>query len=351
MIGVNGARVASFWGISLIWRKRPVLVGLALLVVCLGLGVLLLGSGTVSLSPGEVLAGLIGQSDNPLANRLVARVRLPRLLTAALVGAGLGMAGAVFQSLSRNALGSPDVIGFTTGAASGAICAIILFQAGPLATALGAVTSGGLTALAVLLLSQGRGRGTAGGYRLVLVGIGVGSMLSGVNTALLTMGDLDRAMSAQIWLAGSLEGRNLTHVWIALAGLCLFAPVVLIHARHLALIGMGEDLASQLGVRVGRVRMVLVLASVGLTSLATACTGPIAFVALAGPQLARRLTGAPGAPLITGAIMGAALLIGADLVSQNAPWRLSLPIGLTTGFLGGLYLLLVLSLARGKPAP
>lgn len=341
-----GPRLLRIGPVALLWRPRTVAVGGVLVVLCLLCAIVLLGSGSSRLPPAEVLAGLTGSSDNPVANRLVWRVRLPRVLTAALTGAALGLAGAVFQALSRNPLGSPDVIGFTTGAASGAITAIILFSAGPVATAIAAVASGVATAAAVLILARGRGANTAGGYRLILVGVGVGAVLSGLNTLLLTMGDLERAMSAQLWLAGSLEGRTFSHVVTGAAGLALFAPVVLLCARRLSIMEMGDDMARQLGVPVGATRIMLVLASVGLTSIATACTGPIAFVALAGPQLARRLTRAPGAPLLTGAAMGALLMILADLIGQNAPLRLAMPIGLTTGFLGGLYLVVLLSTSR-----
>ena len=142
------------WGAcSFLWRPRPLAVGMALVVLAMVLGVLLLGTGTLSLSPAEVLDSLLGTGSNPAAERIVQRVRLPRVLTAVFVGASLGMAGAIFQSISRNALGSPDVIGFTTGAASGAIALIVLGDAGPLWTSLAAVLSGMATAAVVLALS------------------------------------------------------------------------------------------------------------------------------------------------------------------------------------------------------
>ncbi len=335
-----GTRILRLGPLSLLWRPRSLWIGAVLVLVVLLTGVLLLGSGTVHLTPGQVLAGLTGTAEDPVVNRLIARVRLPRLLTAALVGAALGMAGAVFQSLSRNPLGSPDVIGFTTGAASGAVAQIILFNAGPFQTAAGAVLTGLATALAVLLLS-GRG-GAGGGYRLVLVGIGMGAVLNALNTLLLVMGDLERAMSAQIWLAGSLTARSWSHALTALAGVALFMPPILIQSRKLAVLEMGEDMARQLGIHTGRLRAALVLAAVGLTSVAVACTGPVAFVALAAPQIARRLTRAPSVPLVSGALTGALVLPLADLISQSLPFGLMMPIGLATGLLGGLYLILVL---------
>lgn len=337
-----GSRVFAIGGVSLLWRPRTALACLILLGAGIVLALLLLGTGTASLSFAEVFAALTGASDDPVASRVVQGIRLPRLLTAALVGAALGMAGAVFQSLSRNPLGSPDVIGFTTGAATGAIVLIVLSDAGAGQIAAGAVASGIVTALAVLALSGQQG----GGYRLILVGIGVGALLSGLNTVLMVMGDLDRAMSAQIWLAGSLSARGWSHVLTALAGICAFAPVVIVLARPLAAMEMGDDLAAQLGIHTGRTRLILVLAAVGLTSIATACTGPIAFVALAGPQLARRLTRSPAVPVLSGALAGAVLLLGADLIGQRAPFGLSLPIGLTTGLLGGLWLIHVLMTDR-----
>lgn len=323
--------------VSLLWRPRTAWVCAGLTGIGFVLAVALLGTGTLAFTPTEVVSALFGKSGNAMAERVVWGLRLPRVVTAACVGAALGMAGAIFQSISRNALGSPDIIGFTTGAATGAIIQIILFGADPLAVSLSAVLSGMATAALVFLLAL-KGR-TTGGYRLVLVGIGVGATLSGVNTVLLVASDLDRSVSAQIWLAGSLAARSWFHAVPAALGLLLIVPAALWHARRLALLEMGDDAASQLGVSVERTRLAMVMTAVGLTALATAAAGPIAFIALAGPQLARRLCRSPEVPLLPGAAMGAVLLLAADLVSQRFPSGLNMPIGLTTGLLGGLYLL------------
>ena len=323
--------------LSLLWRPRSAWVCAALAGIGLTLAVALLGTGTLSFTPEEVVAALFGRSENAMAERVVWGLRLPRVVTAACVGGALGMAGAIFQSISRNALGSPDIIGFTTGAATGAVIQIILYGADPLAVSLSAALSGMATAALVFLLAR-KGRAT-GGYRLVLVGIGIGATLSGVNTVLLVASDLDRSVSAQIWLAGSLAARSWSHAVPAALGLLLIAPAALSHARRLALLEMGDDAACQLGVSVERTRLAMVMTAVGLTALATAAAGPIAFIALAGPQLARRLCRSPDVPLLSGAAMGAVLLLAADLVSQRFPSGLNMPIGLTTGLLGGLYLL------------
>jgi len=338
------AQVLRLGSLSFRWRPRTVLVCAALFVAGLLLAILLLDTGTLSFRPGEVFGSLTGTSEGTTAERVILRIRLPRLLTALLVGGALGMAGAIFQSISRNALGSPDVIGFTTGAATGAIVQIMLYDAGPLETSAAAVLSGVGTAILVFLLAM-KGRMT-GGYRLVLTGIGVGAILSGVNTVLLVMGDLDQAASAQLWLAGSLNTRTWSHVVPAAIGFLGILPIAIVHARRLDLLEMGDDAARQLGIHAERARLVMVLAAVGLTAIATAAAGPIAFIALAGPHLARRLTRSPDVPIVTGALMGMVLLLTADLISQRLPLNLSMPIGSTTGLLGGAYLLWLLTRSR-----
>jgi iron complex transport system permease protein len=338
------AAVRRVGSLSFRWRPRVVVLCGVLALVLAAFAILLLGSGTLSFSAGEVLAVLSGQGDNAKAERVLLRIRLPRLLTAILVGGALGMAGSIFQSISRNALGSPDVIGFTTGAATGAIVQIMLLDAGPFETSVAAVLSGVLTAVAVFLLAR-KGRST-GGYRLVLVGIGVGATLSGVNTILLVSGDLDQAASAQLWLAGSLNTRTWSHVVPAAIGFAVVLPIAILHARRLNLLEMGDDAARQLGVDAERTRLVMIMAAIGLTSIATAAAGPIAFVALAAPQLARRLSASPDVPVVSGAMMGMVLLLAADLASQHLPINIHMPIGLTTGLLGGVYLLWLLVRSR-----
>lgn len=336
--------VLRFGSFSIQWRMRTLVICILLIVLACAMGVMHLGTGSMIFTPNDILKSVTGHGLNPTADRIIFRVRLPRLITALFVGASLGMAGSIFQSISRNALGSPDIIGFTTGAATGAIVQIILFNSGPFETALAAVLSGIGTALIVFLLAM-KGR-TTGGYRLILVGIGVGAVLSGLNTVMLVAGDLDQAASAQLWLAGSLNTRTWSHALPAVIGFAAILPVAIYHAQRIDLIEMGDDAARQLGVATESTRLIMVLAAVGLTSIATAAAGPIAFIALAAPQLVRRLTRAAGVPLVASALMGATLLIGADLVSQHFPLNVKMPIGLTTGLLGGVYLLWLLASNR-----
>ncbi|MBO0899514.1 iron chelate uptake ABC transporter family permease subunit [Cellulomonas sp. zg-ZUI222] len=324
------------------WRLHPrtvtvcVLLGVLLLVVA----VLALGTGSLALSPARVVDVLLGRGDTT-ASTVVTRIRAPRVLTGILVGACLGVAGAVLQSLSRNPLGSPDVIGFTAGAATGAVVQIVLVGAGPGATAAAAVGAGVLTALVVYGLSVRRR--VSGSSRIVLVGIGVGAVLEAVTSLVMSRGDIDDVAGAQVWLAGSVNGRTWDHVTTVAVALVLVLPVVLAHARHLDLLAMGDDTAQQLGARVERTRLVLVLASVTLAAAATAAAGPIAFVALGAPQLVLRLTRSPRVPVLSAGLLGAVLLVATDLVTQRLPFAAAVPIGLMTGLLGGVYLLWLLT--------
>lgn len=184
------------------------------------------------------------------------------------------------------------------------------------------------------------------GYRLVLVGIGVSAIVTAVNGYLLTKADIVDAARAVVWMTGSLNGRDWTQVWPLLVLCAVLVPLVLVNARGLLMTEMGDDLSYALGVRVERVRMVLMVSAVLLTSGATAAVGPVGFVALTAPQLARRLTRSPGPNLVPAMCMGATLLIVADLVSQRAFGADQLPVGVVTGVIGGAYLLWLLVTER-----
>ncbi|HEY1134793.1 MAG TPA: iron chelate uptake ABC transporter family permease subunit, partial [Nocardioides sp.] len=300
--------------------------------------------GSLELGLGEVVGALLGSDD--VAGRVVRDLRLPRALTAVCAGAALGVAGAVFQSISRNALGSPDVIGFTTGAATGGIAQIVVFGGGPLQVAAGAVGGGVVTAAVVYLLASKRG--TTTGYRLVLVGIGVGSVMAAINNLLLVTGDLDSSATANLWLAGSLDARLWGHAVPVTVGVVLLVPLVAVVARRAALMEMGDDLSQQLGVRVERTRLLLTALGVLLAALAAGAVGPISFVALAAPQLVRRLTRGTGLPVVSAGFMGALVVVAGDLAARELPIDATIPIGQMTGILGGLYLIWLLGRRRTR---
>ncbi|MET9437660.1 iron chelate uptake ABC transporter family permease subunit [Streptomyces sp. NPDC006551] len=334
--------IRSGGGLSVRYEPRAALSVLALLVLTLGAAVVLIGNGDFPIAPGDVVATLLGDG-TAVQEFAVMELRLPRVLVAVFVGTALGIGGAVFQSISRNPLGSPDVIGFGQGATVGALAVIVLFQGGALAAAAGAVVGGLVTGVVIYLLAWKRG---VHGYRLVLVGIGSAAMLTAVIHYLITKANLVDATRAVVWMTGSLDGRDWTQFWPLFAVSCLLLPLVLGHGRSLRMLEMGDDAAFALGVRVERTRIVLMGSAVLLVAVATAAAGPIVFVSLSAPQLARRLTRSPGPNLAASALMGSALLLVADWTATNAFGDRQLPVGVVTGVLGGCYLLWLLVTER-----
>ncbi|WP_030772906.1 FecCD family ABC transporter permease [Streptomyces sp. NRRL F-2664] len=329
-------------GVSLRIERRALAVGALLLLAAFVMAVLLIGTGDFDIAPWDVVQTLLGNG-TPANDFIVNDLRLPRVLVALLVGAALGMAGAVFQSVSRNPLGSPDLLGFSYGSAVGALVVIVLLNGSATEVAAGALLGGLLAGAAVYLLAYKRG---IHGYRLVLVGIGISAMLVAVIQYLITKAQLVEASRAMVWLTGSLAGRDWAQVWPLLATCGVLFPLVLGQGRALRMIEMGDDAAYAVGVRVERTRLVLMLAAILLTTAASAAAGPISFVALAAPQLARRLTRSPGANLLTAALMGSVVLLLSDWASQRAFGADQLPVGVVTGLVGGVYLLWLLVTER-----
>ncbi|MEU3340534.1 iron chelate uptake ABC transporter family permease subunit [Streptomyces sp. NPDC006668] len=329
-------------GLSLRMDVRAVTVVALLLLAALAASVLLIGTGDFPIPAGDVVRTLLGDG-NAGQEFIVRELRLPRVLVGLLVGASLGLGGALFQTVTRNPLGSPDVLGVGQGATAGALTMIVLFSGSAAQVTLGALVGGLVTGLAIYLLAWKRG---VHGYRLVLVGIGVSAVVTAVNGYLLTISDLVDAARAVVWMTGSLNGRDWDQVWPLLALCAVLVPLVLANARGLRLMEMGDDVSNALGVRVERVRALLMVAAVLLVATATAAAGPVSFVALTAPQLARRLTGSPGPNLLPSLCMGAALLVTADWASQRLLGADQLPVGVVTGVLGGVYLLWLLVTER-----
>ncbi len=328
--------------VSLRIEQRALAVGVLLVLAAFVMAVLLIGTGDFDIAPWDVVQTLLGNG-TPANDFIVNDLRLPRVLVALLVGAALGMAGAVFQSVTRNPLGSPDLLGFSYGSAVGALVVIVLMNGSATEVAVGALIGGLLAGAAVYLLAYKRG---IHGYRLVLVGIGASAMLVAVIQYLLTKAQLVEASRAMVWLTGSLAGRDWAQVWPLLLTCAVLFPLVLGQSRALRMIEMGDDAAYAVGVRVERTRLLLMLAAILLTTAASAAAGPISFVALAAPQLARRLTRSPGANLLTGALMGSVVLLLSDWASQRAFGADQLPVGVVTGLVGGVYLLWLLVTER-----
>ncbi|MFD8495271.1 FecCD family ABC transporter permease [Amycolatopsis sp. NPDC059657] len=325
-------------------KTRAFTASVLLLVLLALMVVFTLGTGAISVAPLDVIRTLLGNGSR-MTNFAVLDLRLPRVVVAAGVGIALGLSGAVFQSLSRNPLGSPDIVGFTYGSATGALAVIVLLGGSSAAISLGAVVGGLLTALLVYVLAWQQG---VRGYRLVLVGIGVSAILQSINFYLLVTASLNEAGRATVWITGSLDNRGWGQAVPLLWALVLVVPLVLAGGRWLKMLEMGDDAAQALGVPIERSRLYLLIVGTAACAIATAAAGPIAFVALVAPQLAKRLTKAAGPNLLPAAWMGALLVVVADFAAQRVAGDTLLPVGAMTGAFGGVYLAWILWRFRTK---
>ena len=321
---------------------RVVILNSVLVAVILCLSIWALMQGDREYSAFQVIDTLLGGGTR--SSRIFVPLRAARIVAALLVGAALGLSGAIFQVISGNTLGSPDIIGFTNGAATGALLQIIVFNSGPVEVAAGAVIGGLATSLLVWLMTRHTG---LRGFRLVLVGIGVGSTLAALNSLLVVRASLTQAQTAASWLAGSLNDIVWERSFALMIAMALVVPALLLVTRPLGAIRFGDNVAAGLGVSVNRYRVAALFIGVLLVSLATATTGPVAFVALAAPHIAKTLTKTTGVGFTSSALMGALLVFGSDLIGRYViPGGMQ--VGVVTGAIGGLYLMYLIYLERKK---
>jgi iron complex transport system permease protein len=331
--------VVRIGGVSLRVDRRAVAVSSVLAVLIVVIGCWSISVGDFPIPIGDVIRAIFGTASED-AEFIVGTLRLPRVLTAIMVGAAFGISGAIFQSLAQNPLASPDIVGFNSGAALGAVFMIVVLDgASSLQVSVGAVLGGLVTAVLVYVCAWKRG---VHGYRLILVGIGIGFAITAGVDYLLTRANIYDAQRAAVWLTGSLNGRGWEHVRPVLAGLVVLLPVTLVLCRRLRLLELGPDTAAALGVHVGRTRLWLVLVGISLAALAVASAGPIGFVALVAAPIARRLVRSPGATIIPAALFGGFLTLTADLLARRVMAPTELPVGIATAIIGAPYLLWLL---------
>lgn len=309
----------------------------ALAVALLAVFAVSLMFGNTFYPPAEVVAVLFGQ-DVPGASFTVGELRLPRAVLAILAGFSFGLAGVTFQTMLRNPLASPDIIGISSGASAAAVFAIIVLSLNETWVSLFALVGALITALAIYLLSH---KGGMSGTRLILIGIGVAAMLDSLVTYLLSRAPAWDLQAAMRWLTGSLNNTDWQMVLPVAISCAVLIPTLLSQTRNLAVLRLGDDSAAGLGVHVGRARILLILAAVALLAIATAATGPIAFVAFMAGPIAARLVGGGASLLVPAGLVGALLVSIADLVGQFALDN-RYPVGVITGVLGAPYLVYLL---------
>ena len=329
--------VLGIRGLTVVIGLRSALVGVLVLLVTVFLALLALALGDFPLTLAEVVGVVTGQVDG-LPRIVVLEWRLPRAMAAVLFGAALAVAGAIFQTVTRNPLASPDIIGLANGSFTGMLVALLVLGGSwPLLTA-GSLIGGLAAAVLIYLLAY---RGGLHGFRFIVVGIGISAMLASVNTWMLLRVELETALFASAWGAGTLNSVTAATAVPAGLSIVLLLALVPLVAPAVRQLDLGDDAASATGVAVGRARLAAIALAVCLVSVVTAVAGPIAFVALAAPQITRRLTATPGIPFVTTGIVGGALLLGSDLIAQHVI-PLTVPVGVVTVVLGGSYLVWLL---------
>ncbi|WP_235861353.1 FecCD family ABC transporter permease [Tersicoccus phoenicis] len=322
-------------------RRRWALVtgGLTVLVVGLFLCRVLLGDYTVTVP--DFLRLLAGENI-PGARFIVMESKLPRALMGLLTGLSFGAAGAVFQTMLRNPLASPDIIGISLGSSAGAVIAIVTFSAAGALVPVAALTGALVVALTIFALSR---RQSTAGIRMVLVGIGVAALLQAVIVYLLSRTDVYRANDALQWIIGSLNGATWERLTLLGLGLVLATPGLIAFGRRLQILPLGDDLAAGLGLNVARTRLGLLVVGVALTAFPTAAAGPIAFIALLSGPIARRLN-AGRATIVVAALVGAAIVLAADYAAAYLIPGSVVPVGVLTGGLGAPFMLWLLLTRR-----
>jgi iron complex transport system permease protein len=341
LTGRAGARPAARISLALV-------LAVGLLVAIAALALLALALGTPQLSLADLDKILFQGGGTRLARIVVLQLRLPRLLMALMAGSMLALAGVVLQDSLRNALAGPELLGVSAGA-SIVIAAVTIFHIPVLLTVFPFLAlAGGMLAGAFVILTMRR---LGDPVRLVLMGVAVNALLYAGIISITVLGSQTDVSVLYLFLLGSLANRTWPYVQLVAPWALVGIPLALLAARPLNLLQLGDEVAEGLGLRVVRMRLWLALLSAGLVAAVVAACGPISYVSLAAPHLARRLlrTTDARAVLPIAALIGATLLLGADLLAKNLLDPLELPVGIWTTIIGGPVLVLLLRRQLGGP--
>jgi len=307
---------------------------IAIAIVLCGL-MLMLGN---TIYPVKDVVGVLLGEEIQGASFTVGTLRLPRMLAGLFAGFAFGVGGYIFQTMLRNPLANPNVIGVTAGSSAAAVFCIIVLQANTTVVSIASVIGGLATVLIIYMLSRGTSFSIG---RLILIGIGIQAMLNAFISYLMIIGRTQDIPTAMRWLSGSLNGVKLENMYPLMIVVIVTLPIVLYCGRQLEMLELGEQAATSLGVDTNKTRLILIVSSVFMIALATATTGPIAFVAfLAGP-IANRLVGVGFSNIIPAGLIGVILVLAADLIGQFA-FTVRYPVGVITGIIGAPYLIYLL---------
>ncbi|WP_051234315.1 FecCD family ABC transporter permease [Halomonas halocynthiae] len=327
----------SIGAVSVLIERRGLWVsGLLLSVLLLAsLGYLALGTETLSLA--ALWPALQGNGD-PFSVFIVQELRLPRLAAAWWTGAAFAVAGCLMQTLARNRLATPGIIGIDNGATAFAVASVVglgVSLAPPAMALIGSATAASIT------FGLASGNDTRG-YRFIVAGIGIGAVFGAVTQLLLSQVDIDSANAAYPWTVGTLNARSLGAVNLLFAGLLLGLPAAIALGRSLSGMRFSDAVAAGMGIPLKHRRIQVLTLAVLLTALAVAVAGPVGMVGLIGPEIARSLSSPRGVPLVASALAGALVMVLADLVGRLLLAPVELPVGIVTALVGGPWLLCIL---------
>ena len=345
--GVGAPRPLRIGSFSRLWLPRRAVILVVLVALLLLAAGISLATGDYPIPLLRVPEVLLGGGD-PLDRFTILQLRAPRTAIGVLVGVALGFAGALTQTVTRNPIASPDILGVSAGAGVGALAVIVLGSntiVGTVVAVPAAALAGGLVA-AVLVYALAW-RGGVDGFRLILVGIAVNAVLVALTTWMLAGARIAQATEATVWLTGSLEGRTWEQFWPVTIAVGLFSALSIMVVRSLPALMLGDDSAAALGVHVGASKTVLLIIAVGLTAFSVSAAGPIGFVAFVAPQIALRVMSSAAPPLLASALMGACLVTISDLIARTL-LPTPLPVGIVTTAIGGPFLIYLIIRANRR---
>ena len=318
-------------------RARAIIANVSLIAIVLCICIMMLLYGNTNYSLDVVIRVLRGENIQG-ATFAIATLRLPRMLSGLLVGIAFGIAGNTFQTMLRNPLASPDIIGVTSGSSVATVfCILVLGLSGP-AVSIISVISGLLVSMLIYLLSKDI---SFSGSRLILIGIGIQAMLQAAISFLLLKASQYDVPGAMRWLSGSLNGMTMKGIPTLFIVVMVFGIISLLFTKYLQVLELGDEFATTLGIRLNLVRIILILSAVFLIAFATSTTGPIAFVAfLAGP-IASKIVGRGSSNVLASGLVGALLVLSSDMIGQYV-FSTRFPVGVITGILGAPYMLFLL---------
>ncbi|MFC4224468.1 FecCD family ABC transporter permease [Lysinibacter cavernae] len=323
-------------------RRRETIISLILVALLLVVAAVTLSTGAYRISPDAVLPTLFGNGATA-DSFAIFQLRLPRLTIGVLAGIAFAVSGALFQSLLGNPLASPDIMGITGGASVAAVFATLILGLSGALVSIWAFAGAMVIATAISLLSRDQ---QSTGYRFVLTGVGFAFMCTGALGYLLTRAEAREAQAALVWTVGSIANVRWPDIAVFAVALLVLIPAVAVSVRRIRVLQLGHEMASGLGVRVTRARIIMLILAVSLAACATAAVGPIAFVALCSAPIARRLVATGSLALVPTALVGALIILTSDLIAQNAFANATVPIGIVTGAVGAPYLLWLLATAH-----